>query len=104
MVGTLTVDPYTFNDIMITIFNTLKNVAKRSEYASNVLPKLLYDTRLNAHFEKILTSNAHNSYMITEIFTCLKNDFTRLRWVDKWLSRTLARVVNAEFLCKSLMP
>ena len=51
---------------------------------------IFHGTLLNAHFEKIPTSKPHSSYMITEIFTCPKHNFTRLGRVDRWLSRTLS--------------
>ena len=48
-----------------------------------------HGTCQNAHFEKIRTSNTHNSYLMTEYFTLPKHNFTHLGRVDGWLGRTL---------------
>ena len=52
---------------------------------------------LNAHFEKIGTSNTHKSYMITIFFTRPKHDFSHLGGADKWLDTTLKVSYHVEY-------
>ena len=67
------------------------NIVKKEivQYHLAVFYLNFHGTSLNAHFEKIQTTNTHNSFIMTEFFTCLKHDFTHVGWVDGWLSRTL---------------
>ena len=58
------------------------------------LPRLCMAPFRMPFFEKIRTSNTHNSYMITEFLPIRSMIFTRLGWVDRWLGRTVIRYVH----------
>ena len=84
-----------FREIWIKIQNShvrkLMHLKMSSNFVQQCSTYTFHGTRLTGHFEKILTSNTHNSYMATEIFTRPKHDFTHLGRVDGWLGRTRFR-------------